>query len=101
MTWETNHIPKPRPIRAQNNRAFGDAVRMLRTKATVAHNKTTFWRMSPKAVSPKPRGAASDTITWTHTNAHNPTVHRRPFWIARLPTLQIVSWTQQPQVLLR
>src|SRR5690242_1414633 len=46
--------------------------------------------MSPKAVSAKPRFAASDTPIWTHTSAPIPMVHRRPLLNTTLPTIEIV-----------
>src|SRR5258706_3740336 len=48
---------------------------MFERIAKVAHNNRANCVRSPKAVSPLPRGATSDTTTCTHTTAHTIPVH--------------------------
>src|SRR5277367_4809596 len=81
-------MPRPRPIRPQNRRALAEGVFRFRRKAAVAHNKTTFCRMSPKAVRPKLRGTNNDSDTCTHTNAHTMAIHVRACWSGDFPTPQ-------------
>src|SRR5260370_27006207 len=48
---------------------------MLERIDNVAHDSKANCVRSPKAVSPLPRGAISDTTTCTHTTAHTIPVH--------------------------
>src|SRR5215469_3489418 len=92
ITCETSHIERPRPIRAQKRRGFGEEVRTFARHARAAANRTRFCRMSPKAVSAKLRGTKTDTTTWTHTKAPIPRAHFLPFLSADFPTPRIVSF---------